>query len=107
MCVARLVFLLVALVWLRWLLPASCVYVRACVRLWVGVMQACIKYILGPDKHEIIDHPTFRQELETYPLMLFPIIKVQSVPRCVGLVASVWCSLDLLLLVPFGRLHRF
>jgi hypothetical protein len=38
--------------------------------------QACINYILGPDKAEVIDHPTFKQELEAYPLMLFPIIKV-------------------------------
>jgi len=37
--------------------------------------QACINYILGPEKNDVIDHPTFKQELEAYPLMLFPIIK--------------------------------
>merc|ERR1712070_315057 len=37
--------------------------------------KACINYILGPEKHEVIEHPTFKQELEAYPLMLFPIIK--------------------------------
>jgi hypothetical protein len=37
--------------------------------------QACISYILGPDKQEVIEHPTFKSELEAYPLMLFPIIK--------------------------------
>lgn len=36
---------------------------------------ACINYILGPEKNDVIDHPTFKQELEAYPLMLFPIIK--------------------------------
>lgn len=40
--------------------------------------QACINYILGPDKNDVIEHPTFKQELEAYPLMLFPIIKVHD-----------------------------
>ena len=38
--------------------------------------QACINYILGENKNEVIEHPTFKQELEAYPLMLLPIIKV-------------------------------
>jgi len=37
--------------------------------------EGCINYILGPEKNDVIDHPTFKQELEAYPLMLFPIIK--------------------------------
>ena len=40
--------------------------------------QACINYILGPDKNEVIEHPTFKSELEAYPLMLFPILKVRA-----------------------------
>uniref|UniRef100_A0A7S2W1Z2 BTB domain-containing protein n=1 Tax=Rhizochromulina marina TaxID=1034831 RepID=A0A7S2W1Z2_9STRA len=39
------------------------------------LQKACINYILGPEKNDVIDHPTFKQELESYPLMLFPIIK--------------------------------
>jgi len=39
------------------------------------LQKACINYILGPDKAEVIEHPTFRQELESFPCMLFPIIK--------------------------------
>jgi len=35
----------------------------------------CIEYILGPNKNDVISHPTFKQELETYPFMLFPIIQ--------------------------------
>lgn len=41
--------------------------------------QACINFILGPDKTEVIDHPTFKQELEAYPLMLFPIIRAAPI----------------------------
>lgn len=45
--------------------------------------EACIRYILGPDKQDVIDHPTFKAELESYPLMLFPIIK--AAPTLSGL----------------------
>lgn len=37
--------------------------------------SACIAYILGPHKQEVVDHPSFKAELEANPPMLFPIIR--------------------------------
>ena len=37
--------------------------------------DACIAYILGPNKQEVVDHPSFKAELEANPPMLFPIIR--------------------------------
>jgi hypothetical protein len=37
--------------------------------------DACIAYILGPHKQEVVDHPSFKAELEANPPMLFPIIR--------------------------------
>jgi hypothetical protein len=39
-----------------------------------ALRAACIAYILGPMKQVVLDHPTFKAELEAYPPMLFPII---------------------------------
>jgi hypothetical protein len=44
--------------------------------------EACIAYILGPDKPQVLEHPSFKAELEAYPLMLVPIIK--AAPTLVG-----------------------
>ena len=34
--------------------------------------QACINYILGPEKHEVIEHPTFKQDyFDTYTNVVF------------------------------------
>ena len=40
-----------------------------------ALRQACINYILGPQKQVVMEHPTFKAELEAYPAMLFPIIR--------------------------------
>ena len=37
--------------------------------------EACINFILGPQKEACLSHPSFKSELESYPPMLFPIIR--------------------------------
>lgn len=56
------------------------------------------RYILGADKHAVIDHPSFRAELESYPHMLFPII--QAAPTLPGGLASFWLCEDYMCELP-------
>jgi hypothetical protein len=50
--------------------------------------NACIEYILGPAKIDVISHPTFKQELEAYPSMLFPIIHRAGPPEDLPIPSS-------------------
>ena len=50
--------------------------------------NACIEYILGPAKNDVISHPTFKQELEAYPSMLFPIIHRAGPPEDLPIPSS-------------------
>ena len=37
--------------------------------------DACIQFVLSEHKNEVIEHPAFQQEFQSYPNLLIPIIK--------------------------------